>query len=409
MTGQVLTLNAGSSSLKFALFDAEMLASDGFLEGVPQFWGQAQNLGQVTAQVDLRSSSGLSQSMPLAGQGERAPGHQEALQAILMGLRSHNPGLRVSAVGHRVVHGGEHLDAPRLVNGALLAELDALAPLAPLHQHHNLAGIRAAQKAFPDIAQVACFDTAFHRTQPSLNQRYALPTEWFERGVRRYGFHGLSYESVASRLRLTVAELGQADARTVVAHLGNGASLCAMRGLRSVATTMGFSPLEGMPMGTRCGRVDAAAVLHLIESGLGVDAVTDLLYRRSGLFGLSGLSGDVRTLSESDSPNAAMALAYFVEHARREIAGMAAAIGGIDALVFTGGIGENAAGLRADILAGLTWMGCQIDPAANSARPAAGGTIRRISTTGSVLAVYVVPTNEEAMIARHTLEVMHRS
>lgn len=405
MAAQVLTLNAGSSSLKFALFDAKAMASASFVDATPLFWGQAQNLGQAQAQVDLRSASGLSQTSRLTGQGPSPPRHHEALQAILESLRSHNPDLKVGAVGHRVVHGGEHMDAPCRVSEALLGQLDALSPLAPLHQHHNLAGIRAAQEAFGDVMQVACFDTAFHRTQPEINQRYALPAEWFQRGLRRYGFHGLSYESVAARLQARHPELGSSQARIVVAHLGNGASLCAMRGLKSVATTMGFSPLEGMPMGSRCGRIDAAVVLHLIGGGQSVEAVTDLLYRKSGLLGLSGLSSDVRTLSESDSPHAALALAYFVEHARREMAGMAAALGGIDALVFTGGIGENATELRADILSQMAWMGCVMDPAANAARPPDGEAVRCISAAGSPVAVYVVPTNEEAMIARHTWQI----
>jgi acetate kinase len=252
------------------------------------------------------------------------------------------------------------------------------------------------------VPQVACPDTAFHRSQSELHQRYALPQSCFDQGIRRYGFHGLSYESIAAQLRQGRPELAQPDARVVVAHLGNGASLCALRGLRSVATTMGFSPLDGLPMGTRCGRLDAAVVLHLLAQGLSAEAITDLLYRQSGLLGLSGTSSDVRSLTQSDSAAARMALAYFAEHTRREIAGMAAALQGLDALVFTGGIGENAQALRGEIVQGLQWLGCELDETLNreGGRPGPGGTL--ISTPTSRVPVVVLATNEEAVIARHT-------
>ncbi|WP_090141337.1 acetate/propionate family kinase [Limnohabitans sp. DM1] len=418
MHDHVLTLNAGSSSLKFALFavadasdhgdDAAGDAPDAAaIHDVPVYWGQAQGLGQALARLDIQGPGGLQHSVPLvsapsAGDKPESSAHTAALDSILQWLSVHAQSARVVAVGHRIVHGGPELAGPVRVDDALIAQLQTLAPLAPLHQVHNLAGVHAARQAFAQVPQVACPDTAFHRSQSELHQRYALPEDCFEQGIRRYGFHGLSYESIATQLRQGRPELAQPDARVVVAHLGNGASLCALRGLRSVATTMGFSPLDGLPMGTRCGRLDAAVVLHLLAQGLGAEAITDLLYRQSGLLGLSGTSSDVRSLTQSDSAAARMALDYFAEHTRREIAGMAAALQGLDALVFTGGIGENAHALRGEIVQGLQWLGCELDEARNrqSGRPSPGGTL--ISTPTSRVPVYVLATNEEAVIARHT-------
>lgn len=391
MQDHVLTLNAGSSSLRFALYAVKACAPGASAElgPAPVYWGQAQSLGQATARLDVQGPSGLAQSVSLASSAPMPSAHAAALNGILQCLAEHARSARVVAVGHRIVHGGPLLDAPALITDALMGQLQALAPLAPLHQVHNLAGVRAAQRAFPEVPQVACFDTAFHRTQPELNQRYALPQSCFEQGIRRYGFHGLSYESIVAQLRQHRPELARHDARVVVAHLGNGASLCALRGLQSVATTMGFSPLDGLPMGTRCGRLDAAVVLHWLAQGLSVEDITDVLYRQSGLLGLSGLSSDVRTLSQSDSEAARRALDYFAEHVQREIAGMAAALQGLDALVFTGGIGENAHALRARIVAGLQWLGCTADET-DPGQP------------HSRVPVYVLNTNEEAVIARHT-------
>jgi acetate kinase len=297
--------------------------------------------------------------------------HEAAFAAMFdwLGVQA---GVRVVAVGHRVVHGGREFSTPVRIDDATIAAIEALVPLAPLHQPHNLQGIRVARQHFVGVPQVACFDTAFHHGQPPLNQRFALPAALFERGVRRYGFHGLSYESIAR-------QLPPGPARTVVAHLGHGASLCAMHNGHSIATTMSFSPLDGLPMGTRCGRLDAAVVLHLIEhERMDTAAVTRLLTRESGLLGLSGLSADMRTLLASDAPGAKMAVDYFVEHVQREIASMAAALRGIDRLVFTGGIGENAAALRSRMVEGLAWMGGSLE-------------------------VLVLKTNEEAVIAEHTL------
>ena len=265
-------------------------------------------------------------------------------------------GAQVGAVGHRIVHGGMHLVQPVRIDDAVLAQIDALMPLAPLHQPHNVAGVAAARRAFPGLPQVACFDTAFHAGQPALNRRFALPQALFDAGVRRYGFHGLSYESILAQL--VAADPLRARGRLVVAHLGNGASMCAIAAGRSIATTMSFSPLDGLPMGTRCGRLDAAAVLYLLQcQGRSADAVAQLLYHESGLLALSGVSGDMRELMASAAPGAALAIDYFVEHALRELAGMVAALRGIDTLVFTGGIGEHAAELRRRIIDGAAWIG----------------------------------------------------
>lgn len=356
----LLTLNAGSSSIKFALF-----ARGGDL-AAPLAAGQVEGLG-------------------VGGMG-----HDEALQQILQRVA----GSRIVAVGHRVVHGGTGFEGPVPIDDATLAAIAVLQPLAPLHQPHNLAGIRAALAAFPGVPQVACFDTAFHRTMPELNQRFALPRSLHEAGVRRYGFHGLSYESITRQLQAEAPAL--AAGRVVIAHLGNGASMCAVAGGRSVATTMSFSPLDGLPMGTRCGRLDAAVVLHLLSQGLQPEAITRLLTRESGLLGLSGLSSDMRTLEASPEPDAKLAIDYFVEHVLRELAALAAAMRGLDGLVFTGGIGENARGLRARVVEGAAWLGMQLDPEANARAPG------RISAEGSAVEVRVMRTNEEAVIAAHT-------
>jgi acetate kinase len=310
------------------------------------------------------------------GQGATAT-HEQALAEVMARLGER--GVRVGAIGHRIVHGGMHFVRPVQIDDAVLAQIAALADLAPLHQPHNVAGVRAALSAFPGVPQVACFDTAFHAVQPELNRRFALPQALFDAGVRRYGFHGLSYESIVAQLR--AGDPAAAQGRVVVAHLGNGASMCAMRDGRSVATTMSFSPLDGLPMGTRCGRLDAAVVLHLLgPGGRSADEVAQLLFRESGLLGLSGVSSDMRALEASDEPGAALAIEYFVEHVVRELAGMAAALRGIDTLVFTGGIGENARALRERIVREARWIG--------------------------PFDVRVLRTDEESVIARHTAQLL---
>jgi len=297
-------------------------------------------------------------------------------------------------VSHRVVHGGVTLTDPVRVDDALLAQLAQLVPLAPLHQPHNLAGIRAAQAAFPDTPQIACFDTAFHRSHPFVADTFALPRHFYDEGIRRYGFHGLSYEFIARRLR----ELDplRAQGRVIVAHLGNGASMCAMMDGRSVASTMGFTALDGLPMGTRCGQLDPGVLLYLMsEKGMDARAISDLLYKESGLKGLSGESHDVRTLEASSRPAARDALAYFTDRGRREIGGLAACLGGIDALVLTGGIGENAARVRSAMLNDMEWMGIAIDHEANLRHEPV------ISQPGSRVQVRVMATDEERMLAEH--------
>ncbi|HEY1878347.1 MAG TPA: acetate/propionate family kinase, partial [Caulobacteraceae bacterium] len=308
-------------------------------------------------------------------------------------------GTPVSGVGHRVVHGGAKYAAPVRVDSQVLASLAELAPLAPLHQPHNLAPIKAIAEAAPHIPQVACFDTAFHHGQPHLAQAFALPRKYTEAGVRRYGFHGLSYEFVATRLTDVAPEL--APARVVVAHLGNGASLCAMRGGRSLATTMGFTAVDGLMMGTRCGAIDPGVLVYLMDSyGMDARAIEDLIYRRSGLLGVSGISPDMRELRASSDPAAAEAIELFVYRIVREIGSLAAALGGLDGLVFTGGIGEHDPEIRAEVAAGCRWLGVELDAARNET--GAG----RISAETSAVSAWVIPTDEEKMIARHTSAVL---
>ncbi len=377
----ILTLNAGSSSIKFALFDQAAVRASGQVEGL-----------------------GVAPRLRVAGDAARElpPGttHDGALDAVLAVLRSRGlDGVR--AVGHRVVHGGTRFAAPCVVDDAVLAAIDALCPLAPLHQPHNVAGIRAAQRAFPGVPQVACFDTAFHHDQPAVHQRFAIPQALHDRGLRRYGFHGLSYESIATQFAAQQPAL--AAGRVVVAHLGNGASMCGMAAGRSVATTMSFSPLDGLPSGTRCGRIDPGLVLHLVQrEGLSADEVERLLSRDSGWLGLSGESSDMRTLLASEAAAARFTLDHLVEQVLRELAGLAAALRGLDALVFTGGVGENAAVLRARVVDGAAWMGLALDADANTRVPGC------ITTAASAVSAWVLRTDEEGVIARHTAAVTAR-
>jgi len=378
----ILVLNAGSSSLKLALY-----AGDG---ATPLATGLIERIG-ADGFLRLRDGSGAPLPCPLTTTADVAS-HGAALQTALSALAGIAPGLHVTAVGHRVVHGGPNHSNPLRVDAATLAALAALAPLAPLHQPHNLAGIHAALAAFPSAPQIACFDTAFHRDQPFVAQTYALPRAYFDRGIRRYGFHGLSYHSIAGQLATLDPAL--ALGRVIVAHLGNGASLCAMRAGRSVATTMGFSPLDGLPIGTRVGQIDPGVLLSLLQhDAMTPEALSDLLYRRSGLLGLSGLSNDMRRLEASEAPEAKQAIAYFVHRTRTEVAAMAAALGGVDALVFCGGIGENSQRIRALVCEGLGWMGLTLDPTRN----ASGGPV--ISPDAAIVRVLVLPTNEESVIA----------
>jgi len=372
----ILTLNAGSSSIKFGLYAAGA-------DPVEEARGQIEALG-AEARLILELQGG--ETVTPIGPADHATG----LAALLEALAPHMAGREIAAVGHRVVHGGPDIDGPRVLSAELLAYLDTLSPLAPLHQPHNLAGVQAALKAFPDAVQAAAFDTAFHRGHPFVNDTFALPRRFYEQGVRRYGFHGLSYDYITGRLAADHPDL--AGARVIVAHLGNGASLCAIRGGRSVASTMGFSALDGMPMGTRVGQLDPGVVLYLMGQGMSAEEITTLLYSESGLKGLSGISHDMRTLLASDAPEAAEAIAYYTFRLRREIGALAAALGGLDALVFTGGIGENAAPVRAGALDKLGFLGLSVDPDRNAENAA---TIH-----AGPVPILVMPTDEERIIAR---------
>jgi acetate kinase len=391
MTAWLLTLNAGSSSLKFALFHA---AADGPEERAR---GQVEGLG-VAPHLVLRSAEGalLEDDRAL---GEQAGCHQAALRHVLRVLGRHFPGAEIAAVGHRVVHGGPKYAAPVILSEAIIRELEALKALAPLHQPHNLAGIAAAHAAFPRALQIACFDTAFHRSHPWVSDTFALPRRYYDRGVRRYGFHGLSYEYVTRELSRIAP--GVASGRVVVAHLGNGASMCAVLDGRSVGSTMGFSALDGLPMGTRCGQLDPGVVLFLMgEEGLTAPQISDLLYKESGLKGLSGLSSDMRELEAAGTPEAAEAIDYFVSRIRRELGAMAAILNGLDAIVFCGGIGEHSPHIRRKVCENLGWLGIELDEERNRA----GSPL--ISAGHSQVKALVIQTNEELMIARHSWAIL---
>ena len=385
----VLTLNAGSSSIKFSLVD---VSGDNL---VMRALGEAEGLGGGSyGRLKARDADGA-KLIDRELKSAEAASHDTALASILALLRETFPAVRVGAVGHRVVHGGPEFDRPALIDDATLIKLTGFEPLAPLHQPHNLAGIRAARIAFPEAPQVACFDTAFHRGHDFVNEAYALPRALYDAGVRRYGFHGLSYEYVSRRFAVIEPEL--AGGRVIVAHLGSGASMCAMQAGKSVATTMGFSTLDGVPMGTRPGQFDPGIVLYLFEThGYDVKKLTELLYKQSGLKGLSGVSNDMRDLEASADPHAAEAIAYFIHRLRYEIAGLASTLGGLDALVFCGGIGEHSARVRSEVMAGLGFLGLAGDPARNAANAT------RISADGARTPAFIVPTNEELRIAELT-------
>ena len=390
MPDALVVLNAGSSSIKFSVFavdDATLtLDVNGQIDGLTE-----------TARFVARDARGA-----VVGE-QRWPAHAldhagataYLLDFINQDLARH----RVVAVGHRVVHGGVRFERPIRIDAEILQALAALIPLAPLHQPHNLAPIRAIAKEAPVLPQVACFDTSFHRTQPALAQAFALPAHLTERGVRRYGFHGLSYEYIAGEL--PALDANAARGRTVVALLGNGASMCALQGGVSVATTMGFTALDGLMMGTRTGALDPGVVLYLQdELQMDARAIEDLLYRRSGLLGVSGISSDMRALLASAEARARFAVELVCYRAFRELGSLVAALQGLDALVFTGGIGENAAPVRERIVNALGWLGFALDPAANAANA------RRITQPTSATPAYVIATNEELMIARHTRAAM---
>ena len=393
MQGQVLVLNAGSSSLKFSVFAREQgtaLAA--------RYTGQVDGIGK-SAKLSIADDKGSR----IADQSVQANDHDGAIAAIHDWFAGSGGGGEASfaAVGHRIVHGGTRYTEPVLINDAVMRELAALVPLAPLHQPHNIAAIRAVAATAPKVPQVACFDTAFHRGQPPLAQQFALPRALSAKGIIRYGFHGLSYEYIVSALPRVVPSC--ARGKIVIAHLGNGASLCAVEQGRSIATTMSFTPVDGLVMGTRSGSLDPGVVLYLLRhEGMDADAVEKLINQQSGLLGVSGVSSDMRELLASSDPHAREAVDLFVYCIARELGSLAAALHGLDAVIFTGGIGEHAAPVRAAVCRATEWLGLTLDAAANEA----GGP--RLSTADSRVSAWMIPTDENLMIARHTIVTIER-
>ncbi|KSV79173.1 acetate kinase [Sinorhizobium sp. GW3] len=386
----LLVVNAGSSSLKFQVFGI----TDQGLER--QIKGQIGGIG-TRPRLQAKAADGtiLTDKSYDADVVGDLPAAIAAARDWLLTLE----GFTLRAVGHRVVHGGPDYAAPVLIDANVLDRLASYQDLAPLHQPNNLAPIRQAMAINPDVPQVACFDTAFHHGHPEEVNCYAMPRSFYEDGVRRYGFHGLSYEYISERLRDVAPAV--AGGRVIVAHLGSGASMCALRDGHSIESTMGFTALDGLPMGTRPGQLDPGVVLYLIlQRGMSAQAVSDLLYHEAGLKGLSGVSNDMRDLLASADPHAKLAIDHFVYRSGLNVGMLAAALRGIDALVFTAGVGENSAQIRARIAENIAWLGAELDPAANEA----GATL--ISTPSSRVALYVIPTDEELMIARHTLALL---
>jgi len=384
----ILVLNVGSSSVKFAVYpDVEST-------GAPILRGKIAGIGTDPV---FSAKDGAGQPVPADRllSFDSTAKTDDLIASLIAGVQTYRGGLTLVAAGHRVVHGGRYHTGPARVTTALLAELDTLVPLAPLHQPHNLAAIRCVAASNPDLPQVACFDTSFHRTQPRLAQLFALPRALSDEGIIRYGFHGLSYEYIASTLPLSLGD--KAEGRVIVAHLGSGASMCALTQRRSVATSMGFTALDGLVMGRRCGALDPGVVLYLMqEKGLSAAEISTLLYEKSGLLGLSGISSDMAVLEASPAASAKEAIDLFCYRAAGELSRLTAAIGGLDAIVFTAGIGENSAPVRNGICQPLGWMGVEIDPEANT------HNATRISSARSKVDVLVIPTDEEAIVARAT-------
>ena len=382
----ILTINAGSSSIKFALYEL-----NGGLADKPSLSGQIDGIG-ASAKLIAKDPNGKHE-IELQLSGEQEAQHQASLDFLLTWIQEHQTGTELVAVGHRVVHGGELFSAPMAIGPTTVEQLEQFITLAPLHQPHNLNGIKAIAKLLPEVRQVACFDTAFHRTNPPVAQAFAIPRALSAEGVKRYGFHGLSYEFIA---RALPQHSHRADGRVIVAHLGNGASMAAMVKRKCVATTLGFSTIDGLVMGTRCGNLDPGVVLHLMETkGYSVKDMTRILYKESGLLGVSGLSQDMRTLLASNSAEAQEAVELFCYRIAREIGSLAAAAGGLDALVFTGGIGEHAAEVRRRVCQQSEWLGIQLKQEANVNNDIV------ISAGQSSVDVLVIPTNEELMMAQH--------
>lgn len=396
MSGRaLLVMNAGSSSIKFCVYH---LADDGpaaeDLEAGLR--GQIEGIGTAHPRLSVREN-GEKRERALSELEAGTPQAATALLAQAIARRSAE--LEIVAVGHRIVHGGTRYSEPVYLDDAVLDYLDTLNPLAPLHQPHNLAVVRAIARELPGVPQVGCFDTAFHQGHEPVIEMFALPYAMYEAGVRRYGFHGLSYAYIAGALPTLAPTI--AGRRVIVAHLGNGASLCALRGDRSVDSTMGFSALDGLPMGTRCGQLDPGVILYLLrERGMNVTELESLFYRQSGLLGISGISADMRDLLASDAPRAQLAIDYFVFHIAREVAALTATLGGLDALVFSAGIGEHSAEIRQRICARLGWLGVKLDDEANRAGTGC------ITMPAATVSAWVIPTNEELMIARNTQQLL---
>ena len=387
MSDAIVVLNAGSSSIKFSLFELRAdrleLTQHGQIEALytaPRFIAEDAS-GKVQAEKSWAEGAKL--------------GHAGALDHLVAHLRASLSGARLVGAGHRVVHGGLEFSRPVRIDAQVLQALEKFVPLAPLHQPHNLAPIGLLRERLPELPQVACFDTSFHRSNPEIAQMFALPAELHTQGVRRYGFHGLSYEYIACVLPDFDARA--ASGRTVVLHLGNGSSMCAIQAGKSVASTMGFTAVDGLPMGTRCGSIDPGVILYLMDQrGMDARAIEKLIYNQSGLLGVSGISSDMRALLASEDPRAQLAIDLFVYRIRREMGSLAAALGGLDAIVFTAGIGEHASAIRERVCGDAAWLGVELDAAAN----AKGGP--RISAVSSRISAWAIPTNEELMIARHT-------
>jgi acetate kinase len=389
----VLVINAGSSSIKFAVWPAGETHNDALLRG------QISGIGHVP-HFEARSATG--ERLADANWAQTDATRATLLRRLTHWIGAQTAGAAIVAAGHRVVHGGTRFAAPVVIDEAVMRDLLALVPLAPLHQPHNLAAIQSLAAAHPNLPQVACFDTGFHSGRADMASRFALPRSLHDTGIRRYGFHGLSYEYIGRALTLCAPDL--ADGRVVVAHLGSGASLCAMRNGVSVDTTMTFTALDGLPMGTRCGSIDAGVLLFLMAQGMGHEGLENLLYHQSGLLGVSGgISNDMRDLLASDRTEAAQAVDLFVYRVVREIAAMAACVGGLDGLVFTAGIGERSPVIRERICRGCAWLGVDLDPAANQRGEGC------ITTQASRAAAWVIPTNEEQMIALHTVETLGKA
>ncbi|WP_299352696.1 acetate/propionate family kinase [uncultured Shimia sp.] len=384
MTKAILVLNAGSSSVKYGVFRAEA-GNELLMKGV---------IERIGAGAELREGE-RHEKLPLS----ETAGHVDVLQWLATDLSGRIGNIEVVAAGHRVVHGGQEFDHSTLITADVIEQIRLLSPLAPAHQPHNLAGIIALGSVWPDIPQVACFDTAFHRTQPRLAQMFALPRALTAEGVLRYGFHGLSYDYIASQLPKHLGDA--ANGRVIVLHLGHGASICGMVNRQSMATTMGFTALDGLMMGKRSGDVDPGVIFFLMrDKGLSLKEAEEVISNESGLLGVSGISSDMRDLTASNDPAATEAVDLFCYRAARQVGSMAGAIGGADAIVFTAGVGENAIAVREKILARCTWLGLEIDYAAN----ASGGP--RITTHDSAISAWVIPTNEERVIAAQTYELI---